>query len=209
MTADSHTSMRADARRNRDQILAGAKAVFQEQGPDVPMEEIARRAGVGVGTLYRRFPDRESLIRAVARDSFERVLDEVRAVAGQEPTAWDTITRLLAHSRELRVMSQLALLSERAHTIITGDPEIGGVRDEILGLLDGLVAAAQREGSLRADVGAGDISVLLSLLVKHFPTAEAELSDMMLHRATALILDGLRAPGTPLPGRPLLQGDLG
>lgn len=209
MTADSHTPMRADARRNRDQILAGAKAVFQEQGPDVPMEEIARRAGVGVGTLYRRFPDRESLIRAVVRDSFDRVLDEVRAVAGQEPTAWDTITRLLAHSRELRVMSQLALLSARAHTIITGDPEIRGVRDEILGLLDALVAAAQREGSLRADIGVGDISVLLSLLVKHFPNADAELSSIMLHRATALILDGLRAPGTPLPGRPLAQGDLG
>jgi AcrR family transcriptional regulator len=200
--------MRAVARRNRDQILAAAKVVFQAQGPDVPMEEIARSARVGVGTLYRRFPDRESLIRAVAQDSLGRVLEEVRAVAREEPSAWDTITRLLAHSRELRVMAQLALLSKRAHVIITSDPDIRGARDEILGLLDDLVVAAQREGSLRADIGTGDVGVLLSLLVRHFPAADAKVADMMLHRATALILDGLRAPGTPLPGRPLVQGDL-
>jgi hypothetical protein len=109
----------------------------------------------------------------------------------------------------LRVTAQLALLSERAHAIITGDPDIRGVRDEIFGLLHDLVAAAQREGSLRGDIGAGDVGVLLSLLVRHFPAADAELADMMLHRATALILDGLRAPGTSLPGRPLIQGDLG
>ncbi|MFF3372221.1 TetR/AcrR family transcriptional regulator [Streptomyces sp. NPDC002680] len=209
MTADSHAPIRADARRNRDQILAAAKVVFQAQGPDVPMEEIARSAGVGVGTLYRRFPDRESLIRAVAQDSFERVLAEVRSVALEEPTAWATITRLLAHSRELRVMLQLALLSERAHEIITRDPAVRGIRDEIFGLLEDLVVAAQREGSLRADIGAGDIGVLLSLLVRTFPAADAEVAGMMLHRATALILDGLRAPGTPLPGRRLVQGDLG
>ncbi|MFK0021235.1 TetR/AcrR family transcriptional regulator [Streptomyces sp. NPDC090798] len=208
MTADPRTPMRADARRNRDQILAAAKVVFQAQGADVPMEDIARSAGVGVGTLYRRFPDRESLIRAVARDSFGRVLEEVRAVAREEPSAWDTITRLLAHSRELRVTAQLALLSERARAVITGDPDIRGFRDEIFGLIDDLVAAAQREGSLRTDIGAGDIGVLLSLLVRHFPAADTGVADMMLHRATALILDGLRAPGMPLPGRPLVQGDL-
>jgi len=56
MAADPDTRMRADARRNREQILAAAKTVFRERGVDVPMEEIARRAGVGVGTLYRRFP---------------------------------------------------------------------------------------------------------------------------------------------------------
>jgi AcrR family transcriptional regulator len=59
MTVDSATVLQADARRNRDQILAAAKERFAAQGPDVPMEEIARAAGVGVGTLYRRFPDRE------------------------------------------------------------------------------------------------------------------------------------------------------
>jgi hypothetical protein len=145
----------------------------------------------------------------VAQGSFNRVLEEVRAVAREEPSAWDTITRLLAHFRESRVTAQLALLSERAHAIVTRDPEIRGVRDEIMGLLDGLVTAAQREGSLRADIGAGDIGVLLLLPVRHYPVAEAEVADMMLHRATALILDGLRAPGTPLPGRRLLTHDLG
>src|SRR5690349_16231486 len=97
MTAEPET-LRADARRNREQIIAAAKKMFLEFGPDVPMEEIARGAGVGVGTLYRRFPDREALIRAVARDNFEVVLAEARTVAAEEPSAWQAIVRLLTRS---------------------------------------------------------------------------------------------------------------
>ena len=78
MTAEA-TGLRADARRNRDQIVAAAKQWFAVQGPDVPMEEIARAAGVGVGTLYRRFPDREALIRAVVRESLTISVAEARA----------------------------------------------------------------------------------------------------------------------------------
>src|SRR5881227_3330880 len=88
MTADPDTTLRADARRNRDQILAAARSIFAAQGPEVPMEEIARAAGVGVGTLYRRFPDRDALIRAVAVENFERVLTDARAAAKEEPSAW-------------------------------------------------------------------------------------------------------------------------
>ncbi|MFI9172008.1 TetR/AcrR family transcriptional regulator [Streptomyces lincolnensis] len=202
MSTDRDTSLRADARRNRDQIVDAAKTVFQEQGPEVPMEEIARRAGVGVGTLYRRFPDRDSLIGAVARDSFGRVRDEVRAVTAKEPGAWETVARLLAYSREMRVMVQLGF-SERARTIKSHDPFVRGIQEELTDLLDRLVVTAQEEGTLRPDIGSGDFSVLLSLLVRHLPAAQEELADMVLHRATAVILDGLRTPGGPLPGRAL------
>jgi AcrR family transcriptional regulator len=208
MSPDPDTALRADARRNRDQILAAAKTVFQEQGPDVPMEEIARKAGVGVGTLYRRFPDRDSLILGVARDSFSRVRDEVRAVTAEEPSAWDTIARLLAHSRDLRVMVQLGMLSERAKTVVRDDAATHRIQGEMNELLDSLVTAAQREGTLRADIGSGDFAVVVSLLVRHLPNTEEGLGRMMLDRATALILDGLRAPGTPLPGRAVIARDV-
>src|SRR5690606_39081124 len=69
MSTETTPPLRADARRNRDRIINAARTAFAERGPEVPMEEIARCAGVGTGTLYRRFPDRESLVRAVGLDS--------------------------------------------------------------------------------------------------------------------------------------------
>jgi AcrR family transcriptional regulator len=202
MTADPDLRLRADARRNRDQIIAAAKTMFAELGPDVPMEEIARQAGVGVGTLYRRFPDREALIRAVAEDNFAQVLAEARSAAAEEPTAWEALVRLLAQSRELRLSVQLALLSPLAWEVIGNDPQTQHFRDSIMTVLDGIVHAAQEEGALRPDIGTGDVAVLVSLLLGRMPSAPDQ--HVVLDRALALILDGLRArPGSPLPGTPL------
>jgi AcrR family transcriptional regulator len=209
MTADPGTRLRADAQRNRDQIIAAAKQMFLEFGPDVPMEDIARRAGVGVGTLYRRFPDREALIRAVAQDNFGIVLAEARAAAVEEPSAWDALVRLLGRSRELRLTVRLALLSPLAWAVVRDDPKTGEVRDGILAVLDELVRAAQAEGSLRKDVGTGDVAVVCSVLLRRVRVGPEEYADMILDRALVLILDGLRAqPGTPLPGRPVTATDL-
>src|SRR3954454_11504336 len=77
--------LRADARRNRDQILRAARDVFVEHGPGAPLEEVGRRAGVGIGTLYRRFPDRRALQRAVALDTLERVTREIHLALTEEP----------------------------------------------------------------------------------------------------------------------------
>ncbi|GAB2999784.1 TetR/AcrR family transcriptional regulator [Amycolatopsis acidiphila] len=208
MTADPDVRLRADARRNRDQILAAAKAMFAEEGPDVPMEEIARRAGVGVGTLYRRFPDRDALIKAVAQDNFAQVLAEAEAAEGEEPTAWEALVRLLSRSRALRLSVHLALLSPQAWATIREDPQTQHFRDEIMDVLDRIVAGAQREGQLRSDVGAGDVAVLVSLLLKRVP-APKDTADVVTDRVLALMLDGLRArPGSPLPGRVLTAADL-
>src|SRR5579863_2702696 len=78
-TVPAPRRLRADALRNRQHVLAAARDVFVELGPDAPLDEVARRAGVGIATLYRRFPDRESLQRAVALD----VLDQAGAAAAQ------------------------------------------------------------------------------------------------------------------------------
>lgn len=203
------TPLRADARRNRDQIISAAKQAFLELGPDVPMDDIARRAGVGVGTLYRRFPDRESLIRAVSRQNFEDVMADARAAAEEEPTAWAAIMRLLRRSRELRLSVQLALVSARARAVVWEDEKAKECRDEIMRVLAGLVTAAQAEGSMRQDVGVGDVAVLCSLLLQRMEFSAKELADLVLDRALTVIIDGLRASApTPLPGRPITSNDL-
>jgi AcrR family transcriptional regulator len=209
MTVEPETRLRADARRNRDQIMAAAKAVFAEPGPDVPMEEIARRAGVGVGTLYRRFPDRDALIRAVAQENFGAVLDDARAATAEEPTAWDALVRLLGRSRDLRLSVRLAVLSPPAWVAIRDDPQTQRFRDGLMTVLDDLVRGAQAEGVLRTDVGAGDVAALVSLLLRRVPADNDDVAELILERALVLILDGLRArPGSPLPGRPVTVQDL-
>lgn len=209
MTAEPETPLRADARRNRDQIIAAAKKVFLEQGPDVPMEVIARQAGVGVGTLYRRFPDRESLILAVSRGNFEEVVLAARTAAAEEPTAWAAIVRLLQRSRELKLSVQLALVSPLARAILRDDETTQEFRTEIMLVLDELVRAAQAEGAMRHDVGAGDVAVLCSLLLRRMELTVEDLSDLVLDRALAVMIDGLRANATsPLPGRPITGEDL-
>ncbi|GAA5187218.1 TetR/AcrR family transcriptional regulator [Rugosimonospora acidiphila] len=210
MTAEAGTRLRADARRNRDQIMAAAKEVFAELGPDVPMEEIARRAGVGVGTLYRRFPDREALIRAVAQENFGAVLDDARAATAEEPTAWDALVRLMRRSRDLRLSVRLAVLSPSAWAAMRDDPQIRQLRDGIMAALDDLVRAAQAEGVLRDDVGPGDVAALVSLLLRRVPADSDATAELIAERALVVILDGLRAdPGSPLPGRPVTIRDLG
>ncbi|MDR7273845.1 TetR/AcrR family transcriptional regulator [Catenuloplanes atrovinosus] len=198
MSTEQGMRLRADARRNRDQIIAVAKQVFLDEGTEHPMEEIARRAGVGTGTLYRRFPDRDALMRAVARDNLGALAAEARTAVAEQPSAWDALVRLLEHSRDLRLSLRLSLLSPAACRAAHDDPAAARHRDEILDLLDEIVRGAQAEGALRADVGAGDIAVLGSLLLSRGEFG----TDEMRARALSIMLDGLRAsPGAPLPGR--------
>ena len=209
MATDPEAPLRADARRNRDQIMAAAKVMFARQGPDAPMEDIARQAGVGVGTLYRRFPDRQALIRAVAQDSFAALLAEAQAAVAEEPTAWDALVRTVRQSGEVEVSVRLAILSPLAASIFRDDPLTGRFRRELLETVDGLVRAAQAEGTLRPDVSTADVTALLSLLVARLPKLPGRSAWLVSERALALMLDGLRAqPGTPLPGQPLTMEDL-
>src|SRR4051794_12277532 len=83
--------LRADARRNRQQLLAAARDVFVEHGPDAPLDEVARRAGVGIATLYRRFPDRATLQRAVALDVLARAAEVARRADADETDAWSAL----------------------------------------------------------------------------------------------------------------------
>lgn len=203
MTADPEIRMRADARRNRDQIIAAAREMFVARGADAPMEEIARTAGVGVGTLYRRFPDRESLIRAVAKESFTQVLQDARAARAEEPTGWDALKRLIARSHQLQVSFLLAWNSTWVQGILQADPEIGEIRNRLMVEISHMVTTAQAEGTMRTDIGTGDMAVLLLLILRQSPVAEA-LGPFAAERTVAIMLDGLRATANGgLPGHPI------
>ncbi|RZQ62899.1 TetR/AcrR family transcriptional regulator [Amycolatopsis suaedae] len=209
MTVEQPTSLRADARRNRDQILASARVLFASHGAEVPMEEIARHAGVGVGTLYRRFPDREALIREVAQEAFGTACVGGREALAEAATAWDALVRFLNYSREVKLSVQLAMHSPVAQRVLEEDPRTVGYRDELLAILDEIVRAAQAEGTLRADVGTGDIAIMFSTLLRQLAFRDSELAQRSTARSLALMLDSLRAEGaTPLPGSPVTSAEL-
>src|SRR5215217_5600366 len=105
--------MRADARRNRDQILSAARDVFVEYGPGAPLEEIARRAGTGIATLYRRFPDRQDLMRAVVLEVLSRTAEAVERARAEEPDAFSALVRYMHEVLEIRAAAVIpALLNE-------------------------------------------------------------------------------------------------
>ncbi|QUH03098.1 helix-turn-helix transcriptional regulator [Saccharopolyspora erythraea] len=207
--AAERTRLRADARRNRDRIVSAARTVFAERGAEVPMEEIARAAEVGVGTLYRRFPDRDSLIRAVAVDTLQRVLDTTRAIVAREQDPWAALTEVVMSIADLRVVLQLSLLSPRARVVLTQDDDAHRIRNVLMGILDELVRAAQENGSMRTDVSGADIAVLLSLVLRGINGLPHDLKLAAPPRFLTLMLDGLRfGSTTPLPGRSVTQEDL-
>ncbi|KLL10786.1 MULTISPECIES: TetR/AcrR family transcriptional regulator [Protofrankia] len=211
MTAQPRAHLRADARRNRAQIITTATRAFVDNGPDVPLEEIARLAGVGIGTLYRNFPDREALILAVVQTSMGVMLTKAREARAEHEHAWDALARTLSTSRELSLTLRVQrLFSPATVAALSADPTIRQIRNELIKVIDDLVQAAQREGSMRPDVDTGDVTHLFSLLM--LPSTHrtpSEIAEMSYDRAREIIFDGLRArPGTPLPGRPLSATDI-
>src|SRR5712691_799585 len=105
--------LRADARRNLEHVLAAAREVFVEQGADAPLDEIARRAGVGIATLYRRFPDREALVRAVALDVLARTAHEARSAEAEEADPFDGLARYMHRALDLRISAVMPALLGR------------------------------------------------------------------------------------------------
>lgn len=205
----ARTPLRADARRNRERIVAAATTLFLEQGADVALDAVARAAGVGIATLYRRFPDRHALLRAVVQDAVAAVLADIRAATDDAPTAWDALARALGWSPQLRVVLRLVAVAPAADAAtLAADAETRSVRDELVTLVGDLVSDAQAEGTLRDDVSTGDVVLLMAAVSRSLPSGTAEAGNAYA-RAHALVLDGLRTSAhRPLPGEPVDVGSL-
>ncbi|PZG21867.1 TetR/AcrR family transcriptional regulator [Nonomuraea aridisoli] len=184
--------MRADARRNRDKIVEAAAEIVAERGVTVPMELIARRAGVGVGTLYRRFPDRDALITAIGDHYVRTMAGMVDVISQESADAWDAIGRFVAWAAapgRVALASALAVLPEEA---TTGRAEFAEAREEWVERLGGLVRRAQAEGAMRPDVGVEELIHLLAVFTCHPDGLPAPVAAD-LGRYLRLMLDGMKA----------------
>jgi AcrR family transcriptional regulator len=176
--------MRADARRNYDKVLAAAREAFAEGGADTSLEEIARRAGVGIGTLYRHFPTRQQLLEAV-------YVDEVEAIAGstvelQQLPPWEAFVGWVDRLQRYMVTKQA--LSQELLQYMDRDAKLFSVcRGAIHGSGRPIVERAQAAHMLRPEVTVEEIVQIMLGLAK-IPTSQPGLND----RFVQIALDGLR-----------------
>ncbi|MDT0550145.1 MULTISPECIES: helix-turn-helix domain-containing protein [Streptomyces] len=191
--------MRADARRNREQILCAARSVFAEQGPDAPLDEIARRAGVGIATLYRRFPERADLIRAVAIDVFTALVETAHRAAEEACDPLDALRRFMHAALDLKIGSVVPSLLGR----VTVDELVDAVSQDAADPVDELLRQAREAGLVRSDVVFGDITLLLIRLARPLPGGLIPEDEALAHRHLDVYLDGLRPAGSPRPNTPL------
>ncbi|TDD65717.1 TetR/AcrR family transcriptional regulator [Jiangella aurantiaca] len=163
--------MRADGRRNREALVTAAAKVFAEAGPDAPLDDVARRAGVGNATLYRHFPTRRALLAAVYADELAALRDYAELLREQEAPA-DALHAWLR-----------ALATQLAHTrdlALTAD---GDWYESVDATVSGLLTAAQRAGAVRPDVAAADLLALVRgvALTAGSPGRQARLLELLRH----------------------------
>lgn len=191
--------LRADAKLNRDRILAAAAELFAERGLSVPLEEIAGRAGVGVATLYRRFPTRADLAAAAFERNISRYTEAVdRALAN--PSAWAGFRALVFELCELQAGD--AGLRDLLTTAFPATSAVEQRTNETVEKLRELIRRAQADGSLRPDAVAGDVVVMLMANAGVLKTTGTAAPDAW-RRFAALMVDAFGArPEVPLPAPP-------
>lgn len=188
--------LRADAERNRLHILDAAAAAFADGGLDVPVAEIARRAGVGPGTLFRRFPTKDDLVIAIVEQRFEDMIALLDA-ALENPDPWDGLVECMeaAVTMQVRDRGVLEAVGER----FFGDPRMGALKERINPKVAALLQRAQQAGVVRQDVEHQDIPVLIQAAARAgcvMPSCDPDLS----RRYLGIMLDGMRpSAATPLP----------
>jgi AcrR family transcriptional regulator len=197
---EASPSRRRDARANRDRLLTEARLLIAEAGVDASLEEIARRAEVGVATLYRNFPTRNDLVRALYDIAFEE-LASVREEIEAAPSAWQGVVTYTERVAEWLVAdpSLPPILKRMALADPTYRPEA-----HFEAFIATLVKTAKQDGDLRADVEAVDLAVLVTMVGSLGGLGDGYAGQW--RRQLSILLDGLRSPGhvrSKLPGRPL------
>ena len=182
--------MRADAARNRGRLLEAAAAAFAEQGLDVPVAEIARRACVGPGTLFRHFPTKDDLIAAI----IEERIQAMRAFADGE--GWAGLERFIWRAAELHAADR-GLMHAIKHRALE-NPMLTDCRMDLLSVVGGMIEQAKADGDLRDDFEAQDVPALVSAI--------AATGDQW-RRYLQIVLDGLStSAAAPASARPRSSG---
>jgi AcrR family transcriptional regulator len=180
--------LRADAARNRARVLEVAYDTFAAEGLSVPIDEIARRAGVGAGTVYRHFPTKDDLFRAVIEDRIRGIVDDGHALL----TSGDPGDALFTFLRSIVLQwgaTDRGLTDALAGAGIKIDDAVPQFEEAFLSLLGGLLSAAQDAGTVRRDVGVKDVKAIVvgcQAMQAYMPETAGRLTEV--------VLDGLRAP---------------
>lgn len=190
--ASPRRPMRANARRNHDLLLRAAAEVFEEQGPYACLEDIPRRAGVGVGTFYRHFPNRQAILEAVYREQIDALLAQSAALldapsAGEALDAW--IHLMLDHILKQRGLKAALIDTDRASA--TPSTVMPLCKQQIRAAGDALIERAQAAGAIRPDVRAADLHQMLHGIVQS--TAETPEGLAQAQRLVAIMMAGVRA----------------
>jgi AcrR family transcriptional regulator len=197
-------TLRADAQRNRERLTDAAAGLFAARGLDVPLEQIARRAGVSIGTLYNHFPNRGALIDAVLPERMAEI-DQLAAAALADPDPWQGFTGFLDGMFAMQARSRT--LNEAIARSPVGSVDIRAECGRAGGALETVVAAARDAGVLRPDFGAGDLATLVGARSRVIAMSDGD--DAAWRRHLGFVLDGLRAgsharrvssPVKPRPG---------
>jgi AcrR family transcriptional regulator len=180
--------LRADAERNRQQILEVAQAVFASEGLAVPIDEVARRAGLGIGTLYRHFPTKEALFLAIVVDRMGRLVADAHALGGA-PDPGDAFFRFLE-----RVVEEGSAKKDFMDALSGASADLGrtlaGMKGSLRDALAVLLERAQKSGAVRRDVGVLEVLALITgafaWMDRLGPSAQGR------ERLFAIVCDGLR-----------------
>jgi AcrR family transcriptional regulator len=191
----------AEAERNDRRVLDAAREVFAEQGPDAPVSAVAQRAGVGMGSLYRRYGSKADLLRHLCLLAMRQTI-EAAETGLAEPDPWDGLAGYVRTCVGFGSGSLGALAGT-----IESTPEMWQTSRRSRELLDALLTRAQQAGAARPDVTALDIAWLIELFGRHGPTwpgdGSTSSSGAIKNRLLAIALAGLRpAPADPLPNPP-------
>ncbi|PKW13267.1 TetR/AcrR family transcriptional regulator [Saccharopolyspora spinosa] len=183
--------------RYDDQVIAAAREVFAEQSFAAPMAEVAKRAGVGVASVYRRYPSKQELIEQVRITAFRRIVDEAESARTEEADPWQALVRFMRRClREGAGIGTVLPPMDQQHTY---SGEFRELQQRVATEIEALVDAAKRAGELRSDVDWTDILMLFKHLNPALPTSESRRAELRA-RYLGLVLEGLRSGGAELPG---------
>ncbi len=196
--------LRADAERNRAKILEAAADVFASAGVEATLHDVAARAGVGVGTVYRRFPDKESLLGALFDDKLSSVI-ELAERATRERDSWAGLVGFL------RALTDMQSENRGLHEVLNGSEycqeRVAEARSAFAPLVERLLERAQAEGQVRADLEPSDLTVIL-LMLNAVALFSHDTRPDLWERQLDLVLEGLRARPDQLPlSRPALTDE--
>jgi AcrR family transcriptional regulator len=186
--SETDRPLRADARRNRERILESARIVFAQAGPDAQIDDVARHAGVGVGTVYRHFPTKEALVAELVRQKFRLFADRARDALAKDGEPFALIEALMRRNaataaNDAGIQYALASAGEQAWTQAQAE------QDELIALTAELIERARRAGTIRPDVEATDIGMLMCGLC----STMGARPDFDWRRHLDLMIDALRA----------------